>query len=177
MRIVGASSRAERRSPTTSGAPPAVSTSSHVPPASSTRLTAHSAASRSAASLRAPAETDGILSQSTASWKSSVTLDHRQRVPRGDRVALADGQFGDRARLVGGDLVLHLHRLDDAHERALLHRGALLDEDLEDVALHGRGEGAPPCRRAPAGPAFAPGPGRGGGRGPVGRGERLAVDG
>ena len=32
----------------------------------------------------------------------------------------ADRQLVDRARLVGGDLVLHLHRLDDADQRALL---------------------------------------------------------
>src|SRR5215212_1661646 len=53
--------------------------------------------------------------------------DRRDRVAGGDRRALADRQLGDDARLVGGDLVLHLHRLDDAEQLALLDRVALSD--------------------------------------------------
>src|SRR5919201_5062347 len=124
MSTVGASSRAARSSPTTSGAPPGVSTSSQVPPASRTRAAAHSAASRSAASSRSPAEIEGIRSQETAWSKSSLTADHRQRVARGHGVALGDRQLGDLARLVGGDLVLHLHRLDDPDKRVSAYRVA-----------------------------------------------------
>src|SRR5690349_4854207 len=97
---------------------------------------AHAAACRSDSSSRAPAEMDGIASQSIASLsRASLTGDHRERVPTLDRVALGDLQLGDRARLVGSDLVLHLHGFDDADQRALLDLGALLDEHLEDVAL------------------------------------------
>src|SRR5215216_6576981 len=67
-------------------------------------------------------------------------LDHRERRANRHRRPFGDQQLGDHARLVGGDLVLHLHGLDDAHERALLDGRALLDEHLEDVALERRGE-------------------------------------
>src|SRR5204863_1504967 len=70
----------------------------------------------------------------------AVALDHRERRAGGDRLALLDGQLGDDARLVGGDLVLHLHRLDDRDELALLDLLALLDEHLPDVALQRGGE-------------------------------------
>src|SRR4051812_4749418 len=61
--------------------------------------------------------------------------DDRDRRAGGDRLALLDGELGDDAGLVGGDLVLHLHRLDDADELAFLDRLARLDEDLPHVAL------------------------------------------
>src|SRR5439155_18247244 len=67
-------------------------------------------------------------------------LDDRQRRAGGDRLALLDGQLGNDAGLVGGDLVLHLHRLDDRDELALLDLLALLDEHLPDVALQRRGQ-------------------------------------
>src|SRR3982074_1306237 len=41
--------------------------------------------------------------------------DHGQRVAGRHRGAHGDRQLGHRARLVGGDLVLPLHRLDPAH--------------------------------------------------------------
>ena len=69
--------------------------------------------------------------------------------------ALLDRQLGDLAGLVGGDLVLHLHRLDDADERALLDVGALLDQHLEDVALQRRGERVAASAAAAAGLALA----------------------
>src|SRR3954469_13925758 len=67
-------------------------------------------------------------------------LDDGDRGARLDRVALLDGERLDHARLVGGDLVLHLHRLDDADELALLDGLALLDEHLPHVALQRRDE-------------------------------------
>src|SRR5436305_13119245 len=69
-----------------------------------------------------------------------VAPDHRDRGARRDRLALLDGELGDRARLVGGDLVLHLHRLDDADELGLLDGLSLLAEHLPHVALLRRGE-------------------------------------
>ena len=80
---------------------------------------------------------------------------------------------GDLAGLVGGDLVLHLHRLDDDEQRALLDLVALGDLDLEDAALQrrddvvaGGGGTAPALRsrfggRLPAGAAAPLPPNRG----------------
>src|SRR4051812_17230073 len=61
--------------------------------------------------------------------------DHRDAGAGGDRLALLDGELRDLAGLVGGDLVLHLHRLDDADQLALLNLLTLLDEDLPHVPL------------------------------------------
>ena len=47
---------------------------------------------------------------------------------------------GDRARLVRVERLLHLHRLEDDDEVAGLDDVALLDGDLDDRALHRRGE-------------------------------------
>src|SRR5687768_12235378 len=57
----------------------------------------------------------------------AVGLDDREGVAGRDRDALLDRELGDHARLVGGDLVLHLHRLDDGDELALLDLLARLD--------------------------------------------------
>ena len=85
------------------------------------------------------------------------------------------GQRGHHAGLVGGDLVLHLHRLDDADERALLDRGALLDEHLEDVALERRGERVARRAAGAAAPAAAAAGARARrGRAAVGRSRRPA---
>ena len=60
----------------------------------------------------------------------------------GDDVAAADGLAGgdldllDRAGLLGGDLVLHLHRLEHDDAGADLDLLADLDEHLDDRALH-----------------------------------------
>src|SRR3954452_16571105 len=85
--------------------------------------------------------------------------DDRDRRAGGDRLALLDGELGDDAGLVGGDLVLHLHRLDDADELAFLDRLARLDEDLPHVALEGSDEriaaGRPAAGRPAAGRAAA----------------------
>src|SRR5688500_1327605 len=115
---------------------------------------AQAAAWSSDSSSRAPAEIDGMLSQSLASSSRSPTLDHRQRVAGLDGVAFGDRQLGDRPRLVRRDLVFHFHRLDDAHEGALLNLGALLDQNLEDVALQRGGQRVAPAA-ATAGLAFA----------------------
>ena len=45
--------------------------------------------------------------------------------------------LGDGARLLGGDLVLHLHGLEHADGLTHLDRVAHGDEHLEDRALHG----------------------------------------
>ena len=52
--------------------------------------------------------------------RCSCVADHREDVAAAHRVALGDRQLGDHARLVRGDLVLHLHRLDDRDDLALL---------------------------------------------------------
>ena len=67
-------------------------------------------------------------------------LDDREDVAAGDRRALDDVQLLDLAGAVGGDLVLHLHRLDHADQVALGDLGALLDGDLEDRSLQRRGQ-------------------------------------
>src|SRR5690606_9354022 len=58
----------------------------------------------------------------------------------GDRAALRGGQARDRAALVRGDRVLHLHRLEDDDEIARGDRVAVRHRDLDDRALHGRGD-------------------------------------
>src|SRR3954468_13615583 len=67
-------------------------------------------------------------------------LDDGDRGAPPERGAPPDGERLDHAGLVGGDLVLHLHRLDDADELALLDGLALLDEHLPHVALQRRDE-------------------------------------
>src|SRR3954454_7036697 len=73
MRIVGASSRAARRSPTTSGLPSPIWTSSTVPPARSTCAAAHSAARRRSAGSPPPVEIDGMRSHSMSGSRRSGT--------------------------------------------------------------------------------------------------------
>ena len=72
-----------------------------------------------------------------------------------------------------GDLVLHLHGLDHAHQRALLHVGAGLDGDLENGALDRRGQRIPAPTATTGGALAAPGgpasPGRRSGTGTVDR--------
>src|SRR5512139_2345786 len=51
-------------------------------------------------------------------------LDHEQRLPVLDRLAVLDQHGLDGARLVGLDLVEQLHRLDDAHRLAFLDGAA-----------------------------------------------------
>src|SRR3954454_21349385 len=114
--------------------------------------------------------------RSSGSSSGSATGDDGERVAAGHGRSLGDRQLGDGARLVGGDLVLHLHRLDDADQRALLDLGARLDEHLEDVALQRRGERVA-AARAPAarGPALAAGRLAGAAVGGGGHHRRLAV--
>src|SRR4051812_12564399 len=68
----------------------------------------------------------GSASQTRLGISGGLRLDHRDQVPGLDRLALLGGERLDRAGFVGGDLVLHLHRLDDADEVALLDGLALL---------------------------------------------------
>src|SRR3981081_52883 len=72
-----------------------------------------------AANPPAPAPTTATF---MAAWLA-LGLDDRERVAGGDRGADRDRQIGHRARLVGGDLVLHLHRLDDRDQGSLLDLG------------------------------------------------------
>src|SRR3954451_13841017 len=82
----------------------------------------------------------GTRAPAIACTASAGAPDERDRRARRDRLALADRQALDHARLVGGDLVLHLHRLDDADDLTLLDALALLHEDLPEVALKRRDE-------------------------------------
>ena len=107
---------------------------------------------------------------------ASSGLDLADLIARVDRRALGDVELGHLAGDVGGDLVLHLHRLDHADQRPLLDLGPLLDGDPQHRALQRRGR-APARHRAGAGavaralalrrPAAAAGPAaaRGGSRG------------
>src|SRR4051812_6347275 len=77
-------------------------------------------------------------------------LDDRDRVAARDRAALAHVELLDGARLVGGDLVLHLHGLDDGDQGALLDGRALLHGDLQDGALERRDQRVAPASAAAA---------------------------
>src|SRR5215211_70121 len=70
-----------------------------------------------------------------ARWICPALLDDGDGLAGGDGAALAHAQLLDRAGRGGGYLVLHLHRLDHAYQRALVDRSALLDRDLEHGAL------------------------------------------
>src|SRR3954452_8200105 len=72
-------------------------------------------------------------------WKR--LLDDGEGVAAAYCGALGDREFFYFAAAVGGDLVLHLHRLDYADQVALADLGALLDGDFEDGALEGRRQG------------------------------------
>src|SRR6266540_155298 len=80
------------------------------------------------------------------------SFDDGDGVAGGDRAALRYAELLDGARARGGDLVLHLHRLDHADQRALVDRRALLNGDLQHGALDRRDELA---GRSPATPALA----------------------
>ena len=58
----------------------------------------------------------------TEGWRSrSCRLQHHQQVAGVDAVAGGEADLGDHGRAVGGDLVLHLHRLDDHQQGAVVH--------------------------------------------------------
>src|SRR5919106_4063983 len=88
------------------------------------------------------ASADPKIPPPTTSAEVTGLLDDGDGVAGGDRAALGDGQLLDGARARRGDLVLHLHRLDHADERALVNLGALLDSDLEHCPLKRRDDGA-----------------------------------
>src|SRR4051812_48876641 len=69
---------------------------------------------------------------------SNALFDVRDLVAGVDGAAFAHFELLDGAGDRGGDLVLHLHRLDDADESALLDGRSLLDRDLQDRALERR---------------------------------------
>jgi hypothetical protein len=60
--------------------------------------------------------------------------------PVATRGADCDRQLGDLSRLVGGDLVLHLHRLDDRDQRALVDHRPRFDGDPQHRVLDRRDE-------------------------------------
>src|SRR5215469_304149 len=80
-----------------------------------------------------------------------------------DGLADLDSQAGDRAVLVRGQRLLHLHRFQYHDRVARLHDAALGRDDLHDRALHrgDQGVAAPARAAAPAGAA-------GGGTGTMG---------
>src|SRR3954466_13008990 len=61
---------------------------------------------------------------------SSIGLEVHQDLLELDGLAVLDGELGDLAAGRRGDLVHHLHRLDDADRGARLDGRALLDEGL-----------------------------------------------
>src|SRR5215217_8065601 len=85
-----------------------------------------------------------------------------QEFTRPHRLPGLDANLGDGARLLGADLALHLHRLQNAYGFVRLDLLSLLDEHLDDGPLHRRCN-CTPARRSPArlaplaprGPAFA----------------------
>ena len=81
-----------------------------------------------------PSRTSATRRRSSARSSARYSI-FASRSPALTAAPSVDGELGDLARLVGGDLVLHLHRLDHADEVALGDLLALLDRDLEDVAL------------------------------------------
>src|SRR5437763_10865872 len=132
MNTVGASARAARRSPMTSGLPSPIWTSSTAPPARSTCAAAHSAARRRSAGSPPPVEIDGMRSQSI-SWSrssgtgaSGLTADPARAVARGALV-LGVGHGGREAEGDAPDpRPLHpaQRALAELDREALLARGA-----------------------------------------------------
>src|SRR5215218_3212004 len=59
-----------------------------------------------------------------------------QGVPRPHGLPDLDADLGDGASLLGADLALHLHRLEDAHGLVRGDLLPLLNEHLDDSALH-----------------------------------------
>src|SRR5215212_10287516 len=85
----------------------------------------------------------------SAGW-SPALLDDGDRVAGRDRGALGYTELLDGARAGRRDLVLHLHRLDHADQRAGLYLGALLHVHLQDGALQRRDQLAVGGRAAAA---------------------------
>src|SRR6478672_11205386 len=71
---------------------------------------------------------------------STSVLDLTEHGALRDGAARLGGEAGDRAGFVGGDRVLHLHRLEDDDEVTRRDRVAVADRHLDDRALHGRGD-------------------------------------
>src|SRR5882762_8005138 len=71
---------------------------------------------------------------------------------RPDRLPGDDAELPDGARPGGGDLVLHLHGLDDEEALAALDRRPHLDENRDHLAGHDRPDLALSLARAGAGP-------------------------
>src|SRR6476469_9662984 len=68
-------------------------------------------------------------------------LDLADDLTVGDARADLGREPGDGAGLVRLERLLHLHRLEHDDGVALLHGVAVGDSDLDDGALHGRGDG------------------------------------
>ena len=94
------------------------------------------------------------LSRRWPTPRSNSLADDDYDVAGADRVAGLHLDLGDGARGFGGDVVLHLHGLEDADRLARLHRVAHGHEHLDDGALHGDGH-VPPLPAPPRPPAVA----------------------
>src|SRR5207248_3909108 len=95
--------------------------------------------------------------------------DHADRLAARDGLAGRDRQLRHDACAMRVDLVLHLHRLDDAEELPRLDFVAVRDVDREDRALHRARHRVTPGRALRGLRAFAAAPGQV-------RPRRLAVD-
>src|SRR5207244_3866805 len=74
--------------------------------------------------------------------------DHADHLPRPDGLTRRYRELGDDAVAVGADLVLHLHRLDDAEDLAGPDLASVGDADFEHGSLHRADDGV--ARRAVA---------------------------
>src|ERR1700737_4142434 len=77
---------------------------------------------------------------SRVTWVRRELFDLGEDGALGDRRPGLDGEPGDGAVLVGGDRVLHLHRLEDHDQIAGADLLALFDRNLDNSALHRRGD-------------------------------------
>src|SRR5439155_20783796 len=68
------------------------------------------------------------------------SLDDRDGLAKLHDLALGHGDPGHHALLRGGDVVLHLHGLQDGHGLARPDLLARLHQDLQDLPLHGGGQ-------------------------------------
>src|SRR5690242_15362939 len=79
--------------------------------------------------------------------------DHLTRL---HRLPLRDRELADTAGPMRMDLVLHLHRLDDADHLAGLYLVTLVDLDREDGSLHRRDDGILSGRAGTGAPGTLP---------------------
>lgn len=68
-------------------------------------------------------------------------VDPEQHLAGSDRVAVADPHLLDHPAGGSGDLVVHLHRLDEGEHLTVVHRRADFDEESDERALQLRHHG------------------------------------